>query len=290
MFPLQRESGGRVVEVVGVPDLMERRFRMAFGAVLPEPVLMNIAVAVGAIAMDNSPEYLIVTPIMCFCLVAFGTLHLPVLSFQRVDRIVVVESGCRTELIEIVAGGTLCTQRSLMVIGVAGKTFLSQPQVGAGPVLQFIIRNEFFPVTLVAVDLSVLSLQGIPGEAVVEPIFAEPDHFEFPSMMVVVARCTFIAFHIGGGMIPRSGIDPGTDLCVTGETFFVGHFLPQHVALGAVGHPLQLLVGFSQFTRGELSRNRKDGQQQEQEYPPAELKGPDIPLAQIGPQFQQRVY
>jgi len=246
-----------MVEIACIADLVERYFRMAFDAVLPEPVLMHIPVAVCTAAVVHSPEYLEFIPVEGFGFVASDALYLPVLSFQREGRIVVIEPGCGAELTEIVTGGAFHTQCPLVVIGVTGEAFLFQPQVGAGPVLQFFIRDEFFLMAPAAVDLSVLSLQAVPGEPVIEAILLEPDHLEFPSVMVVVAGSTFIAFHIGGGMIPPSGFDPGIDLRVAGEALLVRHLLPEYVAFSAVGHPLQVFMGFGQIARRELGRNRK---------------------------------
>jgi hypothetical protein len=247
-----------MVKIACIAYLVERYFRMALSAVLSEPVLVHIPVAVGAIAVVHSPEHLEFIPVAGFGFVAFDTLNLPVLSFQREGRIVVVEPGGGAELAEIVTGGAFYTQCSLVVIGVAGEAFLFQPQVGAGPVFQFFIRDEFFLMALAAVYLSVLPLQNVPGKPVFEAILLEPDHLEFPSVMVVVAGSTFIAFHIGGDMIPPPGFDPGIDLLVAGETFFVRHLLPENVAFGAVGHPLQVFMSFSQIARRELGRYRKD--------------------------------
>ena len=54
---------------------------MTFGAVLPEPALMYIPVAVSAVLMVHSLENLEFLPVPEFFFMAFDTGYLPVLSF-----------------------------------------------------------------------------------------------------------------------------------------------------------------------------------------------------------------
>ena len=137
-----------------------------------------------------------------------------------------VESGSRAKLVEIVAGITFFSQCSLVVIDVAGKAFLVQSQVGAGPPFQVRFPDKFLLMAMAAVDLSVFAVQVIPGEPVVEIVFIKTDHLEFPSVVVVMTGSAFISFHIVGGMISPSGFYPGIDLRVAGEALLIGYLLP----------------------------------------------------------------
>jgi len=215
-----------MVEIACVTDLAERNFRMAFAAVLPEPVLMHIPVAAGTVAVVQFTEYLELFSVAGNSLMAFGAINLPVLSFQREVALVVAEARGGTEMAESVAGGTLHSKGFLVEIGVAGYAFLFKPQECAGPVLQFFVRDELPLMALVAADLTVFPLQVVPGEAVVEAILIKPDHLEFPSVVIVVAGRTFISLYFGGGVIPPAGFDPGIDIRMAGEALPVGYFLP----------------------------------------------------------------
>ena len=286
MFPLQCESGGRMVKVTGVPDLVEGNFRMTFGTVLSEPVFMYIPVTGGAIAMCHTPEYLKFTAIADFGFVASGTLHLPVFTFKRKYRVVVAEAGGGTEPVEIMAGGTCHTQRSLVDIRMAGEAFLFEPQVGAGPFFQLCIGDELLFVALAAVDLPVFPLQFVPGKRMVEVVLLKADHLEIPSVVIVVAGGTFFAIDFAGCMVAPSGIDPRIDLGVAGEALFVGYLLPEHMAFSAVGDSFQVFVGLCQVTRGELGGKRQGVKQQTKEY---RRKGPQdhgFPFVHFAPQCQ----
>jgi len=97
-------------------------------------------------------------------------------------------------------------------------------------------------VALTAVNLAMLPLKIVPGESMVEIILIKTDHLEFPSMVIIVAGCAFFAFSLGGDMIPSAFPDHGSDFSMAVEAFFVGHLLPQNMTLGAIGHPLKMLV------------------------------------------------
>jgi len=50
-------------------------------------------------------------------------------------------------------------------------------------------------------------------------------------------------------MIAHVVIDPGCNLLVAVQTLLVGNLLPQDMAFDAVGHPLQVCMGFCQVPR-----------------------------------------
>ena len=132
MLSLKRESGGSMVEVTCIFDLMERSFRMALLAVLSELVLVHIPVTVHATFMHNPLEYLCFNSISAPGRMAFGTFHNLVFAKQLEAGVVVLEPGCRTEFVVSMAGSTIRTQVPLVKVCVTIRTLLSQPQVGTG--------------------------------------------------------------------------------------------------------------------------------------------------------------
>ena len=164
MFSFQRESGSGVVKVTCILDLLEGDFGMAFRAVLPEPVLVHIPVAFHTAFVGNSPEDLGLRSIPDYSPVAFGAFHLLMFSQQFEVGPVVVESGCRAEFIETMTGGTICTQRPLVVVVVAVRTLLPESQVGIGPIPELPVTDEFFFMTLAAIDPAMRSLKCIPRQ------------------------------------------------------------------------------------------------------------------------------
>lgn len=135
MLSLKRESGGSMVEVSCIFDLVERSFRMALLAVLSKLVLVYIPVTVHAIFMLNPPEHLCFHSIPAPGRMAFRTFHKLVFAKQPEAGVVVVEPGCRTEFVETMAGSTILTQVPLVKVCVTILALLSQPQVGAGAFL-----------------------------------------------------------------------------------------------------------------------------------------------------------
>jgi len=96
-----------MVKVPRVFYLSEGDFGMALSAVLPELVLMHVPVAIHATLVGDSPEDLGLRSIPGYSPVAFGAFHRLVFSQQPETGIVVVESGCRPEFVEAMAGGTI---------------------------------------------------------------------------------------------------------------------------------------------------------------------------------------
>lgn len=131
MFSFQGEAGGQMIEISGIPDLVERGFRMAFGAILPEPVLMHVPVAVGAVIMGNPPVLADFRSVSGGGPVALGAIHRLVLTQQGECSIVMVEPGSRTEPVVSVAGGTTGSQGSLVGIFMAAGACLPESQIGA---------------------------------------------------------------------------------------------------------------------------------------------------------------
>jgi len=106
---------------------------MAFSTILPEAVLMHIPVAACATAVFQFTENLECCPVAGYDKMAFGAFNLLVLSFQREVALVVIETRSWAEFAEIMAGSTLLTKCTLVIIGMARKTFLFKPQECACP-------------------------------------------------------------------------------------------------------------------------------------------------------------
>jgi hypothetical protein len=107
VFSFQRESGGSVVKVPRVFYLVEGDFCMALTAVLPEPVLVHVVVAIHTALVGNSPENPGLRSIPGYSPVTFGAFYCLVFSQQPEIGPVVVESGCRSKFFETMAGGTI---------------------------------------------------------------------------------------------------------------------------------------------------------------------------------------
>ena len=78
----------------------------------------------------------------------------------------------------------------------------------------------------------------------IELLLIKADHLKIPAVVVVVARGALLSFHFGRNMIAFVGIDPGCNLLVALQALFVGYLLSQDVTFDAVGHSLQVCMGF----------------------------------------------
>ena len=152
MFSFQGKSGGCMIKVPGILDLVEGDFGMALRAVLSEPVLVYIPVAIHAAFVGNSPEDPGLRSIPEYSPVAFGTIHSLVFSQKPEIGGVVIESGCRAEFVDAMAGRTILTQRPLVEVVMAVRTPLPESQVGIGPFPELPVPDEFFFMALAAVD------------------------------------------------------------------------------------------------------------------------------------------
>jgi len=74
-----------------------------------------------------------------------------------------------------------------MKIVMAVRTLLPESQVGIGPFPELTVRDEFFFMTLAAIDPTMGALKCIACQGVIELLFIEPDQLKIPSVMVVVA-------------------------------------------------------------------------------------------------------
>jgi len=249
VFSFQWKSGGRMVKVPGVLDLVEGDFGMALDAVLSEPVLMHVPVATHTAFMGNPPEHLDLLSIHGCIPVAFGTIHCLVFSKKPETGVTVVEPGCRTEFVVTMAGGALRTQRPLVEIVMAIRTLLSEPQESTCPFPEIPVPDEFFFMALAAINPAVGSLKRIPCQGVIKLLLVESDQLKIPAVVVVVARSTFLAFDFGRNMIAHVVIDPGCNLLMAVQALLVGNLFPQDVAFDAVGHPFQVGMGFCKVPR-----------------------------------------
>jgi hypothetical protein len=164
-------------------------------------------------------------------------------SQQPEGGIVMAKSGSRFELFIIMTGNTVHPQGSLVSIFVAVLAFQPQSKVGVISFTQFRIPDEFLFMTLAAIYPAMGPLKGVSCERVIEKVFIETDHFKFPSMVVIVARCTLLRFHFRGNVIPPVFIDPRSDLFVAIKALFVGNLFSQNMAFDTIGHPLQMCMG-----------------------------------------------
>jgi hypothetical protein len=227
---------------------------MTLPAVLSEPVLVYITVAIRAASVGNSPENLRLRSIPGYSPVAFGAFHRLVFSQKPEIRVVVVESGSRAEFVNAMAGGTICTQRPLVKVFMAVRALLPESQVGIGPFPELPVPNEFFFMTLAAIDPAMGPLKLIPSQGVIELFFIEADHLKIPAVVVVVTRGTFFSFHFGRNMIAFVSIDPGCNLLVAVQALFVGDLLSQHMTFNAIGHSFQVCMGLRKIPRTQLGK------------------------------------
>ena len=113
---------------------------MAFRAVLPELVFMDIFVAVGAIIMFDIGKLLEFNSIGIFYFMTFFAIHILMLSKQLEFGFFVIEIWGWFEFRLVMARRTIPGQCILMVIIVARKAACSQAQVG----MSFFLRNLVF--------------------------------------------------------------------------------------------------------------------------------------------------
>ena len=106
MFAFQIETGGRVIKIADDPDRPEGFFIMALPAILPEAVVMDIFVAIGAIGEFHSGENLEFCPFPRDDLMATGTFHFLMLSIQREFSFRMIEMYHRLEKILSMTIGT----------------------------------------------------------------------------------------------------------------------------------------------------------------------------------------
>jgi len=177
-----------------------------------------------------------------------------VLSQQPETGVIVVKTGCRPETIMSVAVAAIYSQGSLVVVLMAVHALLPQAQESCCPIPELLIPDEFLYMALAAIDPSMCALKCIPRKGMVEPVPVKADHLKVPAMMVVVAGGTFLTLHFGGDMVTPVGINPGSDLAVAVQAFFVGNLLSQDMAFDAVGHPFQVGVGLRKVPGTELGQ------------------------------------
>ena len=127
---------------------------------------------------------------------------------------------------------------------VAAKAIRLQPHVGAFHLPYLGVADMIILVALRTCYFFMGAFQHITGQPVVETQGIEPDHIEFPAMVVTVAGDAFLAGDDLRGVIPFSAGDPGIQHCVTLQAFLIGDLLVQHVAFGTVGEPFQVGMDF----------------------------------------------
>ena len=93
---------------------------------------------------------------------------------------------------------------------------------------------------ILAIDPVVGPLKRISCHGVVELVPVEADHFKITAVVIIMTGGTFLSFHLGRNMITPVGIDPGSNLLVAIQAFFIGDLFTQDMAFHAVGHPFEV--------------------------------------------------
>lgn len=197
MFPSQFKTGKGMVKIFHPFDLVKGYFRMAFRTILSEFIFMDIFMTTGAIPKRDPLKDLCLLAISYFNLMAKLTIHLGMFPEKFEMGVIMIESGGRSELVEVMTGGTVTGKSAQVIIGMTGKTFTVKTQVGRGFFPDLIIRDELTFVTILAVCCSMLAFQLVSCKGVVEMFLIKPDHFEISAVMVVMTACTFLAFYFG---------------------------------------------------------------------------------------------
>lgn len=110
--------------------------------------------------------------------------------------------------------------------------------------------------TILAIDPVVGPLKRISCHGVVELVPVEADHFKITAVVIIMTGGTFFSFYLGGNMIAPVGTDPGCNLLVAIQTFFIGDLFTQNMAFHAVGHPFEVRMCLCQISRAQLCKKR----------------------------------
>jgi hypothetical protein len=82
----------------------------------------------------------------------------------------------------------------------------------------------------------------------IEGLFIEADHFEFPTVVLAVAREAILRLDVLARVITLLLRDQGLDLLVAFQALGIGHFVPKVMALGAIAHAFQRGMGSGKVT------------------------------------------
>ncbi|MBK8555056.1 MAG: hypothetical protein IPL65_04455 [Lewinellaceae bacterium] len=143
----------------------------------------------------------------------------------------------------------------LVHIFMALGTILAQPEKGLFVSFIFRLLDIIRLVTFPAIGSLVRSGEFVTCPVVVKTLLIKTDHLKIPTMVLTMATEAILLLNLLGGMVTFPLFDPGIDLLVAFQTFFIGNFIAQYVALGTVENPLQLSMGLGKLTRRYLCQS-----------------------------------
>ena len=170
-------------------------------------------------------------------------------------RVAMVESGRRLPGLLAVTGLALIAELAAMLVEVAGVAARREPEKRLAPGLSgkevgdLFIDDQTRLVTLIAIHLRVLTKKWkadlLVGEAFLgrDPL----DQVEVSSLVLVMAALA-TSVRLRDTAVKAGALgELGLQLRVTGNAFIRRNLLGPRVALGAVGHSLQLRVRFGKL-------------------------------------------
>lgn len=90
-------------------------------------------------------------------------------------------------------------------------------------------------------------------QVVVEFVFIKPYDIEVAAVVVAVANETIFPFDLFGCVVTGAAIQPGFDLLMAIQAFFVGDFIAQDVAFCTIEYTFQMGMRLRQLARRNLS-------------------------------------
>ena len=148
VFSLQPEISLVVIEVLYAFDAAERLLGVALRAILPELVVMNIFVTIGAIAESDPFEFLEFLFILYYRPVAGNAGNIPVPAHQLELCSSMIEVYSRFKCISPMTIGTTGRQGLLVVVGMACQARWFQAQVGE---IFLFYRRVLYKISFVAI-------------------------------------------------------------------------------------------------------------------------------------------
>lgn len=141
-----------------------------------------------------------------------------------------------------------------MIVGMAGNTIRTQPEISIFLLSDLRVGNVFCVMALCAVQVSMCTCEWVSREVVIKAVNVETDDLKVASMMFAVALDTVLTPHPGRDVKPPAGVNSFPEFCVAVEAFVIGYFIAESMALCAVGQTFQMGVRISQVARRDLSR------------------------------------
>ena len=113
-----------MVETIFSNKLSKGIHGMTLGAFALDALIVGISMTGNAIIVWDIRKHLKFLPVPRDCLMTFFTIHSSMFTRQFVVSLAMVKLGCRFEGFHIVAGKAIRRQGFLVIIIMAGKTFL----------------------------------------------------------------------------------------------------------------------------------------------------------------------